>query len=87
MLRVLSSSPETAAKTPDSDGNPPEPGNVNNNSENSYFHSVVDSRNRSSEKCNSGGFQKSIEFKDLVYAVFQGRGLRNFAFVVLFLRA
>eukprot|EP00108_Taenia_solium_P011211 TsM_000319100 transcript=TsM_000319100 gene=TsM_000319100 len=76
MLRILSPSPGAAGKTSGSAKIPFEPENVNNRSENSYFHSVVGSRNCSPKKCSSGGFQKSIEFKDLVYAVFQGRGLR-----------
>ncbi|VDK37487.1 unnamed protein product [Taenia asiatica] len=76
MLRILSPSSEAAGKTSGSAKIPLEPENVNNKSEISYFHSVVGSSNCSLDKCSSGGFQKSIEFKDLVYAVFQGRGLR-----------
>ncbi|KAL5104444.1 ATP-binding cassette sub-family G member 1 [Taenia crassiceps] len=76
MLRILSSPSEAAGKSPDSVEYSLKAKNVNNNSENSYFYSAVDLRNQSQEKCNSGGFQISIEFKDLVYAVFQGRGLR-----------
>ncbi|EUB58785.1 ATP-binding cassette sub-family G member [Echinococcus granulosus] len=76
MLRILPTPSEITEKTPSGVQNLAELENVNNHSENSHFHSVPDSLNRSPDKYNSNSFQKSIEFKDLVYAIFQGRGLQ-----------
>lgn len=41
---------------------------------------VRHSKSSTQDGCTMNDFEKSIEFRDIVYAVFQGRGLRRFEF-------